>query len=59
MNHMDDGTMAVVLMAVLLFVIVAGPLFGQDSRPEWKNVNRKPRFRAVGSMRRSDWPDDF
>jgi hypothetical protein len=58
MNHMDDGTMAIVLMAVLLFVVVAGPLFGQDSRPEWKDVNRKPRFRAVGSMRRSDWSND-
>jgi hypothetical protein len=55
---MDDGTMAIILMAVLLFVVVAGPLFGQDSRPAWKNVDRKPRFRVVGSMRRSDWSDD-
>ena len=58
MGHMDDGTMAVILMAVLLLAVVFGPLFGQDSRPEWKDVNRKPRFRAVGSMRRSDWPDN-
>jgi len=59
MNHMDDGTMAVILMAVLLFVCVAGPLFGQDSRRAWKDVNRKPRVRIVGSMRRSDWTDDL
>ena len=58
MNHMDDGTMALVLTVVLLFVVIAGPLFGVDSREQWKNVNRRPRFRAVGSMRPSDWPRD-
>jgi hypothetical protein len=56
--HADPGVMAVILIAVLLFVVVFGSLFGQDSRPEWKDVNRKPRFRAVGSMRRSDWSND-
>jgi hypothetical protein len=48
--------MAIILMAVLLFVVVAGSLFGADSRPAWKNVERKPRFRMTGSMRRKDWP---
>ena len=48
--------MAIILMAVLLFVVVAGSLFGADSRPAWKNVERKPRFRVTGSLRREDWP---
>jgi hypothetical protein len=52
-----DQTMAIVLGAVLLFVCIAGPLFGAESRPAFKNVDRKPRFRMVGSMRREDWPD--
>jgi tryptophan-rich sensory protein len=51
-----EETMAIILMAVLLFVVVAGSLFGADSRPAWKNVERKPRFRVTGSMRREDWP---
>jgi hypothetical protein len=52
---MDDGTIALVLMAVLLFAVIFGPLFGADSRRAWKDVNRRPRVRVVGSMRRSDW----
>ena len=51
-----DGTMALVLGGVLLFVVIAGPLFGAESRPAWRNVNRKPSFRMVGSMRPDDWP---
>jgi hypothetical protein len=51
-----DGTMAIILVAVMLFVIVGGPLFGADSRPAWLDVNRKPRFRMTGSMRPDDWP---
>jgi hypothetical protein len=51
-----EETMAIVLMGVLLFVVIFGPLFGQDSRPAWKSVERKPRFRMVGSMRPEDWP---
>ena len=54
-----DGAVALVLGVVLLFVCLAAPFFGQDSRPEWKDVNRRPRFRMVGSMRRSDWHDDY
>ena len=49
--------MAIILMSVLLFVCIASPIFGADSRPAWKHPERKPRFRAVGSMRREDWPD--
>jgi hypothetical protein len=55
---MDDGTMALILTAVLVFVVIAGSLFGQDSRTQWRNVNSRPRFRATGSMRPSDWPRD-
>jgi hypothetical protein len=51
-----DETVAIVLGGVLLFVVIAGPLFGADSRPGWRNVNRKPSFRMVGSMRPEDWP---
>ena len=56
--HADATVMAVILFGVLLFAVVFGPLFGQDSRPGWRDVSRKPRFRAAGSMRRSDWPRD-
>jgi hypothetical protein len=51
-----DGTMAIILVGVLLFVVVGGPLFGAESRPGWLNFNRKPRFRMAGSMRPEDWP---
>lgn len=53
-----DEAVAVVLTCVLLFAVIFGSLFGADSRPEWRNVDRKPRFRMVGSMRRQDWPRD-
>ena len=52
----SDGTVAIVLGGVLLFVVIAGPLVGAESRPAWRRVDRKPRFRMVGSMRREDWP---
>ena len=48
--------MAFILGGVLLFVVIAGPLFGAESRPAWRNVNRRPSFRMVGSMRPEDWP---
>ena len=51
-----DGTVAIVLGGVLLFVVIAGPLFGADSRPAWRNVDRRASFRMVGSMRPEDWP---
>jgi len=51
-----DGIIAIILVGVMLFVIVGGPLFGADSRRAWLNVDRKPRFRVVGSMRPEDWP---
>jgi hypothetical protein len=52
----SDQTMAIVLGGVLLFVVIAGPLFGAESRPAWRNVDRKPSFRMVGSMHPDDWP---
>jgi len=63
MNHMATahvaaGTMAVILVSVLLFVVVFGSLFGRDSRTQWRDVNRRPRFRATGSMRPDEWPTD-
>lgn len=51
-----DGTVAIILGGVLLFVAIAAPLFGAESRPAWRNVDRKARFRMVGSMRPEDWP---
>ena len=51
-----DGTMAFILGGVLLFVVIAGPLFGAESRPAWLNVDHRPSFRMVGSMRPEDWP---
>ena len=50
--------MAAVLFGVLVFIVIFGSLFGAESRPAWRDVNRKPRFRATGSMRPSDWPRD-
>jgi hypothetical protein len=55
-----DGTIALILVAFMLFVVIGGPLFSPDSRQSWRNVDRKPRLRTVGSMRPEDWPDsDF
>jgi hypothetical protein len=55
-----DGTVALALFAVMVFVIVAGPLLGADSRRAWRNVERRPRTRIVGSMHPDDWPpSDF
>jgi hypothetical protein len=51
-----DQPVAIGLGGVLLFVVIAGPLFGAESRPAWRNVDRKPTFRMIGSMRREDWP---
>jgi hypothetical protein len=52
-----DGAMALILVGFMLFAIVGGPLFGADSRPGWRNVDRKPRRQMVGSMRPEDWPE--
>jgi hypothetical protein len=41
---------------VLFGVIVFGPIFGAESRPQGLDVDGKPRFRMSGSMRRSNWP---
>ena len=56
--HVAAGSMALILTLVLLFVVVFGSLFGQDSRTQWRDVNRRPRFRATGSMRPGEWPTD-
>jgi hypothetical protein len=55
-----DATMTIILLAVMLVVIVGGPLLGAESRPAWLRVDRKPRWRMSGSMRPEDWPpSDF
>ena len=52
-----DGTTAMLILGgVLLFVVIGGPLFGAESRPAWRNVDGRPDFRMVGSMRPEDWP---
>jgi hypothetical protein len=51
-----DGTVAIVLAGVLLFAAIGAPLFGAESRPAWRRVDRKPTFRMIGSMRPEDWP---
>jgi hypothetical protein len=55
MSHMEE-TMAIILGSVLLFVVVAGSLFGADSRAGWRKPDQKPDFRATGSMKPEDWP---
>jgi hypothetical protein len=54
MVHVEG--IVIILVGVLLFVVIAGSLFGADSRPAWRSVDRKPRFRMTGSMRPEDWP---
>ena len=48
--------MAFIFVAMMLFAIFGGPLFGADSRRAWRNVNQKPSQPTVGSMRPEDWP---
>ena len=55
-NLAPDQTVAIVLGGALLLVVIAAPLFGADSRPAWRRVDKKPRFRMIGSMRPEDWP---
>ena len=50
-----DGTIALILVVFMVAVAVLAPFFGAESRPAWLDVDRKPRFRMVGSMRRDDW----
>ena len=54
--HADPGTMALILIGVLLFVAVGGALFGANSRTGWRRPESKDDFRAAGSMRPEDWP---
>jgi hypothetical protein len=43
-----------VLIALLLFTIVFGPIFGAESRPGFRRPDRKPRP-MMGALRPSDW----
>jgi hypothetical protein len=51
-----DGPMVFIFVAMMVFAIFGGPLFGADSRRAWRNVNQKPSEPTVGSMRPEDWP---
>jgi hypothetical protein len=51
-----DQTMGLILSVFIVAVAVLAPIIGADSRPGWQRVDRKPRFRMCGSMRREDWP---
>jgi hypothetical protein len=48
--------MGLILSVFIVAVAVLAPIIGADSRPGWQRVDRKPRFRMCGSMRREDWP---
>jgi hypothetical protein len=44
----------IVLIVLLVFTIVLGPVFGAESRPGFLRPDRKPRP-IVGGMRSSEW----
>ena len=45
--------MAIILFSVLLFVVLFGLLVRQGLAAQWRDVNRRPRFRApTGLMQR-------
>ena len=45
-----------ILLAFVFVVPLLSVFFGADSRPAWRQVDRKPDFRVTGSMRPEDWP---
>jgi hypothetical protein len=51
-----DGPMVFIFVAMMVFAIFGGPLFGADSRRACRNANQKPSEPTVGSMRPEDWP---
>jgi hypothetical protein len=51
-----DQTMAIIFAAFIVLVPVLSTFLGAESRPGFRRVDRKPEFRAVGSMRPEDWP---
>jgi hypothetical protein len=53
--HMDQ-TMAIILAAFIVLVPVLSTFLGAESRPDFLRVDRRSRFRMVGSMRSEDWP---
>jgi hypothetical protein len=45
-----------VMIAFVFLVPLLSTFLAAESRPEWLRVDRRPRFRMVGSMRPEDWP---
>ena len=48
--------MGIILLAFILVVPALSTFLAAESRPEFLRVDRKPRFRTVGSMDPKDWP---
>jgi hypothetical protein len=51
-----DQTMAIIFAAFIVLVPVLSTFLGAESRPDFLRVDRKPRYRMVGSMKPEDWP---
>jgi hypothetical protein len=51
-----DQTMAIILVAFIVLVPALSTFLGAESRPDFLRVDRRPRFRMVGSMDPKDWP---
>ncbi|MGH2712330.1 MAG: hypothetical protein ACRDM7_00285 [Thermoleophilaceae bacterium] len=51
-----DQTMGIIFLAFIVLVPVLSTFLGAESRPGFLRVDRKPEFRAVGSMQPEDWP---
>jgi hypothetical protein len=49
-------TAAVILLAYIVLVPALSTFLGAESRPDFLRVDRRQRFRVVGSMRPEDWP---
>jgi hypothetical protein len=51
-----DQTLGIIFLAFLVLVPVLSTFLGAESRPDFLRVDRKPRYRMVGSMDPKDWP---
>jgi hypothetical protein len=51
-----DQTLGIIFLAFLVLVPLLSTFLAAESRPAFLRVDRKPDFRAVGSMKPEDWP---
>jgi hypothetical protein len=51
-----DATLGIIFLAFIVVVPLLSTFLGAESRPGFLRVDRKPEFRAAGSMRPEDWP---